>query len=253
MDEFPRCLTRFTLALGMLMVWASPSLAQSITANDDSATLEHDQVATIDFLANDEFPGGSIKLTSQPDHGYAYVGAGHFVYTPDLGFVGTDSFGYELCLDSGTCDRATVRVEVSGPVPNPGDPNSRPPRANDDQASGLQGQAISINYPANDVSSGNDSLTIKTQPRHGSVKVGAGEFVYTSDPRFIGTDSFVYELCGVQSGRCDSALVTVVLSAVAPKDPVLRGLPMTGISPAFALAVGLMLVAAGLLIAFRRS
>ena len=44
---------------------------------------------------------------------------GTYTYTPDPGFVGTESFDYEVCDASGNCVTATVSIAVTDPE-NPG-------------------------------------------------------------------------------------------------------------------------------------
>ena len=60
---------------------------------------------TIDALANDNDPeGGPVSLSgmSLPGHGSLTLTPDHrFVYTPDAGFVGTDSFSYTIRDEQG--------------------------------------------------------------------------------------------------------------------------------------------------------
>ena len=85
-------------------------------AEDDAATTAADTPVTIAVLANDSDPDGdplTVGDLSDPAHGSAAVNPDQTVtYTPDPGFVGSDSFTYEACDPDGQCDGATVGVEV---------------------------------------------------------------------------------------------------------------------------------------------
>jgi hypothetical protein len=243
-----------------LAILALPAVAQAAApeANDDYAETDPGQTIQVDFGANDVFPtSGSIRISVEPAHGYVYHSAGYFVYRPDPGFVGTDQFIYELCdisMEPPICDLATVTVKVRGETPSPGDPTQRPPIADDDSAATSSGLTVSIDFGVNDVTSGHDSISITTQPLHGSVYHSAGYFIYSPEGGFVGTDSFAYERCGVANNRCDSAIVTISVEEGLKKSIVRndtgasapRSLPYTGseaLIPAL-MAVGSLLVGA---------
>lgn len=88
-------------------------------AADDTAQAESGSAVQIDVLRNDE-PGsspvvvGSIRITQQPQHGTVTINAdGSVTYTPDRGFVGADTFEYEVTDENGLTGRATVSVTVT--------------------------------------------------------------------------------------------------------------------------------------------
>jgi ELWxxDGT repeat protein len=87
----------------------------------DSATSTNDAAVTIDVLANDTAPDGtlnpaSIAITTSPTHGTATVNAGKVLYTPTTGFAGTDTFAYTVSDDQGVASApASVTVTVSAP------------------------------------------------------------------------------------------------------------------------------------------
>ncbi len=88
-------------------------------ANDDSATTPIDTPVTIDLTDNDTDVDGTIDDTSlvivQPDNGTVVDnGDGTVSYTPDLNFVGTDTFTYTVLDDDGEIsNEATVTVTVT--------------------------------------------------------------------------------------------------------------------------------------------
>ncbi len=87
------------------------------TANDDSFEGEIGTDIVGNILTNDDLASGSLlNVLTQPSNGTVTVGSnGEMVYTPDVGFVGTDQFTYELCLLDcpELCDDATVTIVVT--------------------------------------------------------------------------------------------------------------------------------------------
>ncbi len=74
---------------------------------------------TIDVLANDTAPDGtlnpaSIVITTSPKHGTATVNAGKVLYTPAVGFAGTDVFAYTVSDVQGIVSApASVTITVT--------------------------------------------------------------------------------------------------------------------------------------------
>lgn len=85
------------------------------TANPVSVTTTEDSSVTGTFDATD--PDGdslSFDIVTGPSNGSASVSlsGNEFLYTPDTGFTGTDSFEYRVTDPSGETDTATVTVTV---------------------------------------------------------------------------------------------------------------------------------------------
>ncbi|HEX9822235.1 MAG TPA: Ig-like domain-containing protein, partial [Methylomirabilota bacterium] len=85
-------------------------------AQDDFAVTQRDTPVTIAVLANDSDPDGdplTVTAVTDPAHGSAVNnGDGTVTYTPDAGFVGSDSFEYTISDGAGGADSATVSVTV---------------------------------------------------------------------------------------------------------------------------------------------
>ena len=104
---------------------------------------------TIAVLSNDEDPDGTldpatVTVIDPPDNGLAVEKplTGEIVYTPNPGFVGVDTFTYEVCDNDGLCsNEATVTVNVSGGGP-PG--QNVAPVAIDDTASTQRNTPVDI-------------------------------------------------------------------------------------------------------------
>ena len=114
-----------------LSVTVGYSNLSSVAANDDYATTYPNSLVIIDAYANDTGDINTIVITDNPLHGVAnYLGGGEFDYTPDIGFVGTDSLEYELCDQTcvSQCERATIYITVNDEqdvvIPNGFTPNA---------------------------------------------------------------------------------------------------------------------------------
>ncbi|MFO0744226.1 MAG: Ig-like domain-containing protein [Myxococcota bacterium] len=85
-------------------------------AADDSATVATDGTVTVPVTANDQDADGDALVVTavvQPEHGTVVIGEdGAVSYTPDPGFVGSDSFSYTVSDGHGGSDSATVTVTV---------------------------------------------------------------------------------------------------------------------------------------------
>ncbi len=95
-------------------------------ANDDSASTTQDTPVTINVAANDadlngnQVPASANTTCANGSNGCADPvngsllnnGDGTFTYTPDPGYVGPDSFVYEICDTDVLCDTATVTITV---------------------------------------------------------------------------------------------------------------------------------------------
>ncbi len=93
-------------------------LGSAPVAIDDAAATLTGTAVQVDVLANDSDPDGdplSVLTVSGAANGEAVLNAdGSIAYTPSAGFVGTDTFTYDVTDGTGT-SRATVTVTVSAP------------------------------------------------------------------------------------------------------------------------------------------
>jgi len=181
-------------------------------AEDDFANTNEGQAVIVDLTSNDANIGENpyISITANvADAGISISSDGTITVTPVSAFIGTITFDYEICNDSGLCDVATVTVEVrpAGTV------EDAPPIAEDDEATILSGETINIAVLANDSDplGGLLEVTIISGTENGTVNVNGDNTVsYIPNPSFIGTDIFQYEICN-EAGLCASATVTVTV------------------------------------------
>lgn len=91
---------------------------QAPSLNSDSGTGQEGQSISGNVLQNDSIPqNASVTAKSQPSNGsVTFASNGSFSYTPAAGFVGVDSFSYEVCLPSpheGECAQTQVTLTVT--------------------------------------------------------------------------------------------------------------------------------------------
>ena len=128
-------------------------------------------------------------------------------YSPNVGFVGVDSFRYVLCDSFGNTDTATVYVNVI---------TCTPPQANPDAYRLHVGDSSVLHIIINDSLYGNpiNSISFITLPLHGSVLLDGDSIKYVSTDTICGRDYFIYTfktLCGM-----DTAIVTIDIYGCCP-------------------------------------
>ncbi|RMA56688.1 Ig-like domain-containing protein, partial [Ulvibacter antarcticus] len=170
-----------------------------------------------DVSTNDQNPDGPagtevFTLVTGPSNGTLTLNAdGTYTYTPNLDFVGEDTFVYQIC-DAGNpiaCDTATVYIEIQ-PL---GSPANEPPVANADTNTTEVGVPVSGTVLSNDFDPDGDPIvvTANTQPANGTVVMNPdGTYTYTPNPGFEGEDTFEYTICDDGTPQlCDTATVTI--------------------------------------------
>jgi hypothetical protein len=204
----------------------APAIAP--TALNDTASTFANVPVQIDILSNDSDPDDfidptTIALTHAPANGSVNLtGAfpGYVEYTPNSGFTGTDTFRYTVKDQSGlVSNEATVTVTVRSDLP---------PVAVDDTATAFSGAPVTINVLANDTEAddGIDPTTVQVvgNPSNGTATLEfdsqgflTGRIVFTSNPGFVGTDTFQYNVADAVGGQVsNTATVTVT---VLPNQP----------------------------------
>ena len=94
--------------------------SQTLIAGNDTASTSIDTPVAINVLDNDSDPqNGAFAITSltNPSDGQVSESSGVVTYTPDSGFVGTDTFTYTITDDQNDTATATVTVVVIPPTP----------------------------------------------------------------------------------------------------------------------------------------
>jgi VCBS repeat-containing protein len=190
-------------------------------ANDDYYTTDEDTTLIVPepgILENDtdlENDPLSSVLVGGVSHGnLIFYGNGSFKYTPDNGFVGTDSFTYRAFDGSVVSNIATAYLSVI--------PVNDPPVANDDNYTTDEDTTLDISEPgvlANDTDPENDPMTavLIDDVSHGTLNLNSnGGFDYTPDTDYYGTDSFTYQ---AYDGLEYSNTATVTITIDPVNDP----------------------------------
>lgn len=217
---FRGTIARFGLAF--LLAASMPLGAQANqppVAVDDSATTRDAIPVVIDVLANDSDPDGDpirvvlgSPILTPPSHGSAVRRSDREIeYTPNAGFLGTDTFLYRIG-DGAATHAAWVSVAVT---------SNRAPVAVDDRRSTARDQPITIDVTANDFDPDGDPIRvvlgtpILAPPSHGmATRVSDTSIAYSPSSGFRGTDAFQYRIG--DGGKVHSAWVTVRVDNHAP-------------------------------------
>ena len=189
---------------------ASKTTAEDTPVSVDTAPL----ISDVDD-ADDSNLEVTVEADGRPSHGSVSVSGHTITYTPDTDYNGSDSFVYTVTDDMGLDATATVTIAVT--------PENDAPDAKNDTAVTNEDTPISIDVLSNDVDVDTDTdLNVVPQgpisigtlgtPSHGSVRIEAGEIVYTPDENYNGTDSFTYYATdGLLSAQ---ATVTITIGQV---------------------------------------
>ncbi|CAA9275684.1 MAG: RTX toxins and related Ca2+-binding proteins [uncultured Acidimicrobiales bacterium] len=193
--------------------------AQTVpVAADDAFSTTRNTTLTVPapgVLANDTDADGnalSSGSASAPANGTAALNTdGSFTYTPNTGFVGTDTFTYVVSDGEGSTDSGLVTINVTS--------TNGPPVAGDDTYTADTNNALTVPTPgvlANDTDPDGNVLSAgsASAPANGTVALNAdGSFTYTANPGFLGTDTFTYVVSDGQ-GATDVGQVTITVVAV---------------------------------------
>lgn len=189
--------------IGFESVKTDPATTEGVIPGcgaDDTWGAEMDTefvLAAPGVLANDNRgtgrPNRSVVVTTTTHGTLSLDLTGGFSYTPDSGFVGTDSFVYTMnCYPiegAITTGFATVTLKVQAPITC---------SVGDDSYSMPENTTLSIAAPgvvANDtLEDPRYTLTVGS-PSHGSVTMSRnGSFDYVPDAGFTGIDTFTYNI-----------------------------------------------------------
>jgi hypothetical protein len=213
-----------------LSVSPPPTVAVNPLANGATLSLYENQPLNGSLSAVDANGNPlSYAAATQPAHGKisVTVASGAFVYTPDAGYAGKDSFTF-IATDTVSklaSSAATITLNVtSPPLANVA------PLTSDTAFTLFSGTSLNVTLSAVDANGNAVSYAIGTKPKNGTVTVTAasGAFSYTPTPGYTGTDSFTFTATDTTT-KLSSAAATVSLTiAPAPPAPVHHGGPRGG-------------------------
>ncbi|MDO8955218.1 MAG: PKD domain-containing protein, partial [Gammaproteobacteria bacterium] len=154
-------------------------------AGDDSYVVVINSPTVLNLRANDTDADGdalTLLVLDAPAHGALRLAAdGSFTYVPTVGYLGNDTFTYQLSDGLAASNIATVSIRVRNPS-----------EAHDDVASTNEDTPVVINVLANDIEV--NTATVVNAPLHGTLQERAdGGFTYTPNADYFGADSFTYK------------------------------------------------------------
>jgi len=143
-----------------------------------------------------------------PTNGNVVFGADcDITYTPDLNYVGNDSFDYEVCDDEGLCDTGTVTINI----------NNDAPIADPQSLSTPEETPINLTLTGSDPNFDPIDFSIDSGVSNGTLDCPGlpsnTDCTYTPDLNFNGTDSFVFRVTDTHGGF-DTATVTIDVTPV---------------------------------------
>jgi hypothetical protein len=224
MDSFRYRITDGIYESDAATVWISIENATP-RSSEASFRLAHDNSLTVDAasglasrVADADDDPLAIEIVAQPTRGVLTHSAdGSFTYTPDVGFVGVDSFIYRVDDGVSPSVPATVRLEVYNHSPHLGG----------DFYTVAANASLSVPAPgilANDVDAEQDVLaaSIAIPPTNGVIVLAAdGGFVYSPNPGFTGTETIVYSVTDGPTQQFGTLSIAVTGGASSPTTAVI--------------------------------
>jgi subtilisin family serine protease len=198
---------------GLLGLVQQNLTSQSIKANDDLITTNMNKSIVFNPLANDE--GNDLFLRSYyvPKNGMLAKEGVNLIYTPNDGFIGTETVSYRLQQDKLTA-KSTITFNVVG--------INKSPIANDDLLNTTNDKLIRFDPLLNDSDPENKLLTVTkiANPLNGSLTKNDTEYFYTPNQNFVGTDTLSYQISdGV---NFSTATIFIDVTAPIPEQPFLN-------------------------------
>jgi len=197
---------------------APPALNQPPIGDSAPLALRAGEVGRGRVLGRDA-DGDAVNytLTKQPAHGSITLDplTGEYTYTPNSGYRGSDVF--EVTVNDGKGGTAVVSVPVSVEPPD-----NQIPTADAPSLSTPEGQPVGGKIIAEDADGDPLAFVLGEGPSHGTVTLdpGTGEYIYTPNPDYAGTDTFTVVVSDGKGGSTTSTVnITVTSGNDAPTVP----------------------------------
>lgn len=204
-------------ATGTITVKALPPVA-----NNDIIAVNQNSSISANLFAND-ININQLALTavvvSGPTHGTisAISGTGLVTYTPTIGFIGADSFSYDLVDSLGNISNiATVTINIAAVAPI---------AASDSYTTLANLPKQNFNSVLTNDTSSTSSLTAQLVqgPSHGSLVLNSnGSFSYQAALGFSGIDTFTYRAVDAFGTVSNIATVSINSQDVVTQEPILQ-------------------------------
>ncbi len=179
-------------------------------AVNDSYTIPYGSTVNGTVITGDTYaPGSTFAALLQPANGtMTFSSDGSYVYTPSTGFVGTETFIYQVTDPAGQTAIAVEVIRVTPPALI---------AVNDVYTTAFQ-TAIDGNATSADTFTVGSTFILITAPTHGTVAMNAnGTFAYTPAAGFIGIDMFAY---AVTDPLGQTRFATGTITVAPPATPI---------------------------------
>lgn len=180
-------------------------------ANDDNISTTPATTVVISPLNNDSDPEGALLTLgahSNPAHGTLTLSGNTYIYTPNAGFIGTDSFTYTACDPDNLCDQALINITVA-------------PVCNNQLAyctsSFLNPVEICLQFCDLAGQTGVEVIDASTTFNCSINLLNDTCIRYTPLPGFAGTDWVNIIACNDDATMCDTIQVTVNVGCIQPE------------------------------------
>ena len=223
----PNCQTQH---LTITVVDPAGGVTQPPVASTDIATTAPATAVTLNTLENDKAtaPGATlvpstVQVTNLPANGTVSVNSttGAITYTPNAGFVGVDTYVYQVC-DSQTpaqCTSAIQQVTVA-------DTTTNSTLAADDYAYTTVNVPVSGNVKLNDMDPQGNTQTVTAQAgtlvaNKGTLVLNTdGTYTFTPVNGFVGPVNFPYQVCdNGTSQACANATLYILVGPLPEPQP----------------------------------
>jgi len=185
----------------------NPDENSAPTASAQTIALEQDSAKEIILIGNDS-DGDSLVYTivTQPSYGTLSGSGRNVTYTPNSGYVGSDSFSFRVSDALETSTAASVTFNIAAVIP----PNTVPTASTQNI---VLNQGSSKSMVLSGADSDGDSLTyaIVNTPSHGQLSGTLPNITYTPTANYNGSDSFSFK---VNDGVVDSTVVTITIMVI---------------------------------------
>ncbi|MEO9510450.1 MAG: Ig-like domain-containing protein, partial [Nonlabens ulvanivorans] len=160
------------------------------------------------------------SFTSEPINGaVSFSEDGSFTYTPNVNFIGADSFTYLVIDGNGGQDEGLINITISADLATQGSPLARTDTytVNEDfslmESSLLDNDVVNQNRES-DTSTLTVSLSPISVPTNGAVILNIdGSFTYIPNPNYFGSDSFEYKVTNIYNLTA-TGLVNITVNAI---------------------------------------
>lgn len=199
------------LAVYITRTGGTTNVAPTAHSQDVTVTYETAKDLTLTYTDFDGPGPYSFQVSQGPLHGTVVGDGPELVYTPTVGYIGSDSFQWQVNDGIDNSNVATVSINIPPP-------QNQPPSAEDKFEYTIQDEAvyIQLNYSDPD-GPGPFSFSIVQHPAHAALSGTGNDVTYTPNSSYVGGDSFTWN---VSDGLDVSNLATVAIT-VLPASQVL--------------------------------